>query len=141
MSSPVELFIDNQSRQNIPMSVSTVTAPLTGQALLSKLTDLSSMTRSDKARACGYVVSKHGKERVQLSEFMAAVLSAKGIEIDPEVKTGSRGRSASYRVTVHQNGTMVIGKSYTEKMGLKSGDELSIKLGYKHIKLEQVVEE
>jgi hypothetical protein len=29
----------------------------------------------------------------------------------------------------------VIGKAYTEMMGLKPGDEFEIKLGYKHIKL------
>jgi hypothetical protein len=29
----------------------------------------------------------------------------------------------------------VIGAAYTQEMGLKSGDEFQIKLGYKHIRL------
>lgn len=40
-------------------------------------------------------------------------------------------------MTVHQNGQIVIGSTYTEKMGLKAGDRFKIKLGYKHIHLKQ----
>jgi hypothetical protein len=32
----------------------------------------------------------------------------------------------------------VIGSTYTQKMGLKPGDEFEIKLGYKHIHLIQI---
>ncbi|HCF30137.1 MAG TPA: AbrB family transcriptional regulator, partial [Cyanobacteria bacterium UBA11049] len=45
---------------------------------------------------------------------------------------------ATYRVTVHQNGQIVIGSSYTQSMGLKPGDEFEIKLGHKHIRLIQI---
>jgi bifunctional DNA-binding transcriptional regulator/antitoxin component of YhaV-PrlF toxin-antitoxin module len=41
-------------------------------------------------------------------------------------------------VSVHKNGQIVIGATYTQSMGLNSGDEFEIKLGYKHIHLIQV---
>ncbi|MEL7227322.1 MAG: AbrB family transcriptional regulator, partial [Cyanobacteria bacterium J06576_12] len=44
----------------------------------------------------------------------------------------------TYRVSVHKNGQIVIGSTYTQEMGLKPGDEFLIKLGYKHIRLEQM---
>jgi AbrB family looped-hinge helix DNA binding protein len=49
-----------------------------------------------------------------------------------------RGREATYRVTVHRNGQIVIGSTYTQEMGLEPGEEFEIKLGYKHIHLKQV---
>ncbi len=49
-----------------------------------------------------------------------------------------RGREPTYRVSVHKNGQIVIGSTYTEQMGLKPGDEFVIKLGYKHIHLKQI---
>ncbi|MBA3922219.1 MAG: AbrB family transcriptional regulator, partial [Nostocaceae cyanobacterium] len=44
----------------------------------------------------------------------------------------------TYRVSVHQNGQIVIGATYTKAMGLEPGDEFEIKLGYKHIHLIQL---
>ncbi len=70
-----------------------------------------------------------------------AVLAAKGVPLDPERTKDGRGREATFRVSVHKNNQIVIGSSYTEKMGLKPGDEFEIKLGYKHIHLRQLEEE
>ena len=83
---------------------------------------------------------KNGKVRVNLTDFYDAVLSAKGVPLDPERTKDGRGREATFRVSVHKNGQIVIGSSYTKKMGLQSGDEFEIKLGYKHIHLKQVGE-
>jgi AbrB family looped-hinge helix DNA binding protein len=66
------------------------------------------------------------------------VLAAKGIDLEPESTKDGRGREATYRVSVHKNGQIVIGANYTELMGLKPGDEFEIKLGYKHIQLIQL---
>jgi AbrB family looped-hinge helix DNA binding protein len=63
------------------------------------------------------------------------LLAARGIPLSPESAKDGRGREATYRVTVHKNGQIVIGSTYTEAMGLKPGDEFEIKLGYKHIHL------
>lgn len=66
------------------------------------------------------------------------MLSARGIPLSPEAPKDGRGREPTYRVSVHQNGQIVIGATYTKAMGLKSGDEFEIKLGYKHIHLIQI---
>ncbi len=115
------------------------TTPLTGKALLQKVKDLSNVPRRETAKACGYyTTSKDNKIRVNLADFYDALLAAKGVAI--ESPKDGRGREASYRVSVHQNGQIVIGANYTQELGLKSGDEFEIKLGYKHIRLVKVEE-
>lgn len=112
---------------------------LTGKALLAKVKENDGLTKRELAKECGYyTVGKEGQTRVNLSEFYDALLSAKGIQLDPEKSTDGRGREASYTLTVHKNGQIVIGAAYTQEMGLKSGDEFQIKLGYKHIHLKQL---
>jgi hypothetical protein len=114
--------------------------PLTGKALLQKVKELSNSSRREKARLCGYYsVSKENQTRVNLNDFYDAVLAAKGIPLNPDSGKDSRGREPTYRVSVHQNGQIVIGSTYTNSMNLKPGDEFEIKLGYKHIRLNQVV--
>jgi AbrB-like transcriptional regulator len=115
------------------------TKPLTGKALLQKLKELSHLSRTEKARECGYFsVGKGEKPRANIGAFISAVLAAKGVSLDTEDSKDGRGREASYRVSVHKNGSIVIGATYTEKMGLQVGDEFEIKLGYKHIHLKQI---
>ena len=115
--------------------------PLTGKALLNRLKELSHLTKSEKARACGYgYESKGGRTRTDMSAFMEAILQAEGLKVDPE-STSGRGRAPTYRVTVHTSGQIVIGRAYTEMMGLQPGDELEIKLGYKHIHLIKLDED
>jgi len=117
----------------------TVTAPLTGKALLQKVKELSHLPRREKARRCGYyTVGKNNQTRVNLADFFEAVLAAKGTPLSAEGTKDGRGREPTYRVSVHKNGQIVIGATYTEKMGLKPGDEFEIKLGYKHIHLIQI---
>ncbi len=112
------------------------TTPLTGKALLQKVKELSNLSRRDRAKLCGYYkVTKNDKTRVNLTAFYNAVIAAKGIPLSPENTKDGRGREATYKVTVHKNGQLVIGTTYTESMGLKTGDEFEIKLGYKHIHL------
>ena len=115
------------------------TSPLTGKALLQKIKD-SNLPKRELAKACGYETkNKSGQAQSNLAEFYDAVLAAKGIDLNPEAapKDG-RGREATYRVSVHKNGSIVIGSNYTQSMGLKPGDEFEIKLGYKHIRLIQL---
>lgn len=116
----------------------TATSPLTGKALLQKIKD-SDSPRRELAKQCGYyTVTKEGQTRTNLQEFYDAVLAAKGIALEPESTKDGRGREASYRVSVHKNGSIVIGANYTQKLKLKPGDEFEIKLGYKHIHLIQL---
>lgn len=117
------------------------TSPLSGKELLQKVKELSTVPRRERAKACGYYTEKDGKVRVNLTDFYDAVLEAKGIPLDPERTKDGRGREATFRVSVHKNGQIVIGSSYTQKMGLEPGDEFEIKLGYKHIHLRQTGED
>lgn len=112
---------------------------LTGKALLAKVKENDGLTKRELAKECGYyTVDKEGQPRVKLAEFYDALLSAKGIQLEPEKSADGRGREASYTLTVHKNGQIVIGAAYTQEMGLKTGDEFTIKLGYKHIHLKQL---
>ncbi|BCU11038.1 MULTISPECIES: AbrB family transcriptional regulator [Microcystis] len=116
--------------------------PLTGKALLQKVKELSHLPRRETAKRCGYYSqSKDGQVRVNLTDFYDAVLGAKGVPLDPEGTKDGRGREPTFRVSVHKNGQIVIGSTYTEQMNLQPGDEFEIKLGYKHIHLKQMESE
>lgn len=116
-----------------------VKTPLTGKALLQKVKELSNKPRRETAKDCGYyTLTKNGQTRVNLTDFYDAVLVARGVDLNPEGSKDGRGREPTYRVSVHKNGQIVIGATYTEAMGLKPGDEFEIKLGYKHIHLIQI---
>ena len=116
----------------------TATSALTGKALLQKIKN-SDLPRRELAKQCGYyTVTNDGESRINLAEFYDAVLVAKGIALEPEASKDGRGREATYRTSVHKNGSIVIGDSYTKEMGLKPGDEFEIRLGYKHIRLIQL---
>ena len=118
----------------------TVTEQLTGKPLLQKIKS-SNLSKIELAKECGYYsVSKDGEVRVNIADFYDALLAAKGIALEPKSEKDARGREATYRVTVHQNGQIIIGSSYTESMGLRPGDEFEIKLGHKHIRLIQIDE-
>jgi AbrB-like transcriptional regulator len=124
------------------MATATATQALTGKALLKKLKEMQNLPRSIKARECGYIkATKQGQTRANLSGFLNAILEAKGVSLDVESEKDGRGREATYRIGVHKNGQIVIGAVNTEKMGLNPGDEFEIKLGYKHIHLNQISED
>jgi hypothetical protein len=56
-----------------------ITKPLTGKALLQRLKEIPGLSRSAKARECGYVnVGKNGNTRVNIGEFLNAILEARG---------------------------------------------------------------
>ena len=116
-----------------------VTTPLTGKALLQKAKELNNLPKREQAKKCGYFTrGKDGVDRVNLTEFYEAVLAARGFAINPEQNKDGRGRQPTFRVSVHKNGQIVIGSTYTKSMGLNEGDEFEIKLGYKHIHLIQL---
>lgn len=117
----------------------TATTPLTGKALLQKVKELAHLPRRETAKLCGYYsTTKSDRTRVNLTGFYNAVLAARGIPLNRDSNKDGRGREATYRASVHKNGQIVIGTTYTESMGLAPGDEFEIKLGYKHIHLIQI---
>jgi AbrB-like transcriptional regulator len=118
--------------------------PLTGKALQAKIKELSSLSKSETAKGCGYYsVAKDGTVKVNLKQFYDAVLQSKGINIniDKKPKADGRGREASYRATVNGNGQILIGAVYTKALNLVPGDEFEIKMGYKHINLKTIDKE
>ncbi len=114
--------------------------PLTGEELLYKVKELENLSKEEKARTCGYyTVTKNGIERVNMMQFLNALIEAEGIELDSHAEgKGRGGRSASYRISVQTNGNLLIGKAYTKQLGVNPGDEFEITLGRKHIRLKQV---
>jgi len=117
----------------------TDTTPLTGKQLLQRVQELSHLPRRETAKACGYYrVERDGSERANLTEFYNALLAAKGVPVSPEGSGDGRGREPTYRVSVHKNGQIVIGSTYTEAMGLQPGDEFEVKLGSKNIRLRRL---
>lgn len=114
--------------------------PLTGAALLQKVKTLATLSKTQKAKACGYyTVTKGGVERVNLSQFLKALIEAEGITLDgPAAERGRDGRSAGYRIAVQANGHLLIGAAYTQQMALKPGDAFELVLGRKHIQLKQL---
>ena len=55
--------------------------PLTGAALAKRVRELSHLSRREKAKACGYyTITRDGRERAAMSEFLNALLNAEGID-------------------------------------------------------------
>ena len=118
------------------------TKPLTGKDLLAKVEQLSSLTRDEKAKACGYVsLEKDGSERIKAIAFLNALLEADGMDLDSQSSTrnGIGGRQATYKVSVQSNGNLLVASAYTKKMDAKPGDKFEISVGRKHINLSKVV--
>ena len=110
---------------------------LTGSDLLTKVKDLGDVSKTDLATACGYVSKKKdGSDRVNFTAFYEALLNAKGIDLGGgNSGVGKGGRKLSYVATVQGNGNLLIGKAYTAMLDLQVGDEFTIKLGKKAIRL------
>ena len=110
---------------------------LTGSELLTKVKDLGDVSKTDLATACGYVSKKKdGSDRVNFTAFYEALLNAKGIDLGGgNAGVGKGGRKLSYVARVQGNGNLLIGKAYTAMLDLQVGDEFTIKLGKKAIRL------
>ena len=79
MTKDVSEGIDSSNHTAEPL------APLIGTELLSKIKELGDISKADMAKKCGYV-SKHqdGSEKILLTDFYEALLSAKGVDIESE---------------------------------------------------------
>ncbi len=111
---------------------------LTGSDLLAKVKDLGDVSKSDLVRACGYVsTKKDGGERLNFTAFYEALLEAKGVNlaVGGTAGGGKGGRKLSYTAKVQGNGNLLVGKAYTAMLELNPGDEFTIKLGKKAIRL------
>ncbi len=103
---------------------------LVGKELLEKSKLLSKKSEDEIARGCGYV-SPGG--RILRKSFYRALIKAKGYKLSNSNpgKLGnrsSRGRQAVFKTKVHGNGNLLIGHTYTKKLGLEPGQEYKIDL-------------
>ena len=133
---PVKEVKATKSRDKAPVKEIKAIKPLEGEALINKVKEMPTSSKEEKAKACGYYsVTKNGVLRVNMMKFLNALLDAENISLDTRDEYGHVGRSANYRITVQSNGSLLVGSAYTKQLGLKPGDEFSINLGRKHIKL------
>ena len=114
---------------------------LTGQELLNKIKALGAISRSEVARACGYVsTKKDGSERINFTAFYEAISEAKGVILAPpegKAKSGKRGKAPSYKSTIAKTGTCPVGGAYTSQLGWNAGDEISIVVDGDEIRLKR----
>ena len=113
---------------------------LSGKALLTQLKELRKSapdaSRRELARLCGYTkTTKKGEEKINVAEFYEALLEAKGLDLGGGAGDKRRGREKTYKIAVQKNGQLLLGSAYIKEMGLASGDEFEVKLGYKNIHL------
>ena len=111
---------------------------LTGSDLLAKVKELGDVSKSDLVKACGYVsTKKDGGDRLNFTAFYEALLEAKGVSLATGggAGIGKGGRKLSYTAKVQGNGNLLVGKAYTAMLDLQVGDEFTIKLGKKAIRL------
>ncbi|MCP9914897.1 AbrB family transcriptional regulator [Cyanobium sp. ATX 6F1] len=110
---------------------------LFGDELLGVVKDLSEASKSELVRASGYVTTlKDGSERLHFTAFYEALLEAKGLDLS--ARNGSRKggrRRLTYQTKVQFNGNLMVGKAYTNLLGLLPGDDFEIKLGKHQILL------
>ena len=103
---------------------------LVGKELLEKAKLLSNHSEDEIARGCGYVGPSG---RLLRKSFYRALIEAKGYSLgnNGNIRPGnrvSRGRQAKFKTKVHGNGNLLIGHSYTKKLGLEPGQEFKIDL-------------
>ena len=110
---------------------------LVGKELLEKSKLLSKKSEEEIARGCGYIGPSG---RVLRKSFYRAYIEAKYGKSSKRIGAGrsgnksSRGRQAEFKTKVHGNGNLLIGHSYTKKLGLTPGQEFQI-----HIKKESKI--
>ena len=104
---------------------------LVGKELLEKSKLLSKKSEEEIAKACGYIGPSG---RVLRKSFYRAYVEAKYGKSSRKINAGrsgnrsSRGRQAEFKTKVHGNGNLLIGHSYTKKLGLIPGQEFQINL-------------
>ena len=103
---------------------------LVGKELLEKSKLLCKKSEDEIAKGCGYVGPSG---RVLRKSFYRALIEAKGYQLgnNGNRRSGirsSRGRQAEFKTKVHGNGNLLIGHTYTKKLGLEPGQEFKIDL-------------
>ena len=97
---------------------------LIGSELLEAVAAMPDASKSEKARACGYVTeAEDGTERLAYASFYEALAVASGVNVEPERKPRLR-----YQASVLTTGAILIGARYAEQLGLAPGDKVDLNL-------------
>lgn len=75
--------------------------PLVSEELIRKVKELGTLSKQEKAKACGYYsITKNGIERVNMKQFLNALINAEGIDLDGNGKANEHEEpSVSYPAT------------------------------------------
>lgn len=113
---------------------------LKGAELLAKVAALAGQSKSDIARACGYVATKKdGSERILFSAYYEAIIEAKGVDLGTPAKAApKRDKAPSYKATVSKAGTCPVGAAYISEAGFGPGDTLGLVVSPGSITIERV---
>ena len=109
---------------------------LTGSDLLAKVKDLGDVSKSDLVRACGYVsTKKDGGERLNFTAFYEALLEAKenNLAVGGTAALAKVGANSATQPRC-KAATFLLARP-TAMLELNPGDEFTIKLGKKAIRL------
>lgn len=108
---------------------------LVGEDLLDFVESNPNMDEHSLAQGAGYIrETKTGKTLVLSKKFTSALLAAKGLQLGtPSVK--ARGKTATYITKVHKSGVILLGKTYSQELGLEAGTPLGIEFLADGIKL------
>lgn len=97
---------------------------LVGQQLIEYVKEHEDLNQSDLAKGAGYVrTTRTGREQVLVKQFYNALLAAKGM---PIAVGKAPGKPARYETTVHKSGVILLGRTYSKKVGVEPGDVLDI---------------
>lgn len=106
---------------------------LTGQDLLDKFKELvgANATKAEICSACGYTatVQGSGKTKYLWGTLQTALLEAQGFDM-PSTRTGGPSPSFQTRVLT-TNKSLVVGKCYTEMLGVEPGTPFNIEVDEK----------
>jgi len=114
---------------------------LKGDQLLAKVAQLKGASKSQLARACGYVSEQgNGHAHVRFRDFYQALLEAKGIDLGNHPRKSSerrsqKGRELSFKTHVHFNGNLMVGQAYIDLLDYRPGDRFRIELAPRDIRL------
>lgn len=107
-------------------------AMLSGKILLKTIKPIADRPLDEIIKTCGYVAPSG---RLLRQQFYEALVVAKGFTLPqlarkPHTTTGSgvRGRQAAFCARVHGNGNIIVGSTYTRRMGLVPGQEFVIQV-------------
>jgi len=100
---------------------------LEGEQLLAKVRIFADRPLDQIARLCGYVGPAG---RLLRQKFYCALVRAKGFQapVKGDNDTKHRGRQADFTTRVHGNGNLLIGQTYTHRVGIEPGQEFFIEI-------------